>query len=391
MDFLRNVFGKIRKGSVSTESTHPAITTPENASRAAPTDDIPKSLAVLENAYLVRHDEDLEKRVKDALDGVSATGEAGINVLLERLYRDMQITGSHLQVQFGGDLAWNEWLKKQRIARALGRAGNIAAVERLGRLIPVKCDVGAFYDFLLPDILDALAEIKGKEASSYLKKAKEKSSIDSENQRLITNKLKALEEISKVVEARDERGRTRLHQAAFEGNVESATKLISQGATVDAHDKYDMTPLFVAAGRGHLEICKLLVQHGADIETVGCVFGSSRMYYTPLLYAIEGECQSTAEELKRKSVAEYLLSVGANPNAKIEPLRANGLHRAAWWGLFEIVKLLVTNGTDVNATDWARQTPLTIALEKGSGIHLTPASRTSYQSIAEFLKKHGGT
>jgi len=107
MDFLRNVFGKIRKGSVSTESTHPAITTPENASRAAPTDDIPKSLAVLENAYLVRHDEDLEKRVKDALDGVSATGEAGINVLLERLYRDMQITGSHLQVQFGGDLAWN--------------------------------------------------------------------------------------------------------------------------------------------------------------------------------------------------------------------------------------------------------------------------------------------
>lgn|GEM_PF-1035304 len=42
---------------------------------------------------MVRHNEELNKRVNDALDLISAKGDIGIKVLLEWLYRDMRLVG----------------------------------------------------------------------------------------------------------------------------------------------------------------------------------------------------------------------------------------------------------------------------------------------------------
>jgi ankyrin repeat protein len=188
----------------------------------------------------------------------------------------------------------------------------------------------------------------------------------------------------------NELGWTRLHQAAYTGNLEFANRLISLGATVDSHDKYSNTPLCLAASGGQLDICKLLVQHGTNTKVEGGGYDTRRYYCPPILKAVDHECKSPEEEQRRKSVAEYLLELGADPNATLEPGKNSALHRAAWWGSFEIVKLLIMKGADVNARDWGNETPLTLAMRKELYKDLKPASRKSFRSIVKFLKKNGG-
>jgi ankyrin repeat protein len=74
------------------------------------------------------------------------------------------------------------------------------------------------------------------------------------------------------------------------------------------------------------------------------------------------------------NMIEYLLSVGANINAKNMHDR-NSLHFAAFEGKFETVKLLVSLGCDFNAKDENGDTPLQHALEMNE------------TSSAEFLKQ----
>ena len=119
-------------------------------------DNIQEALAILEGAYLVSYDEEREKRVNDALDLISAKGEIGTKVLLERLYRDMRLVGSNLQVMFGGDEAWNEWLKKQRIVKALGRACAESAVPQLVPLVNAQCRFTQFFEILQPAVVRVL-------------------------------------------------------------------------------------------------------------------------------------------------------------------------------------------------------------------------------------------
>ena len=183
---------------------------------------------------------------------------------------------------------------------------------------------------------------------------------------------------------------TRLHRAAYDGDVEYAQKLISLGATVDSHDEHGNTPLCRAAEGGHAEMCKMLVQNGANIKVQAEIYTTHRITYTPLVLAVEHECKSTTEELQRKSVVEYFISLGASPNEKMEPGNESALHRASWWGSLEIVKLLVIKGAEVNTRNWAKKTPLGYALEKVLWRNQTPAQIRSFKSIAKFLKAHGG-
>lgn len=123
------------------------------------TDDIAKSLAVLDEAYLARYDEQLEKHVNDALDNISSKGEVGIKTLLDRLYRDMNIVGSVLHVKSFGEMDHNEWLKRQVIVDALGRAHATSAIQRLLALQTVQSSVKQFYDILLPAVKRALIQL----------------------------------------------------------------------------------------------------------------------------------------------------------------------------------------------------------------------------------------
>ena len=68
------------------------------------------------------------------------------------------------------------------------------------------------------------------------------------------------------VNAKDEVGRTPLHDATFYGHKEIVELLIAKGADVNAKDKWDVTPLNGAAANGDKEIAELLIAKGADVN-----------------------------------------------------------------------------------------------------------------------------
>jgi ankyrin repeat protein len=68
-------------------------------------------------------------------------------------------------------------------------------------------------------------------------------------------------------------GFTDLHWAALEGDIETARRLIDEGADVNASDfargfwgALGMTPLHLAARSGHPALAKLLLDHGAKVN-----------------------------------------------------------------------------------------------------------------------------
>jgi uncharacterized protein len=67
-----------------------------------------------------------------------------------------------------------------------------------------------------------------------------------------------------LVEAADSDGRTPLHHAIIEDEVEAAAVLIAAGANVDAPDRSGWTPLHVAAQANSASAVQTLLRAGAD-------------------------------------------------------------------------------------------------------------------------------
>src|SRR5690349_37031 len=67
------------------------------------------------------------------------------------------------------------------------------------------------------------------------------------------------------INARDAEGRSPLHCASRDGNLESVLFLIEAGARVDEGRPSDgVSPLLMASQNGHLDIVKILLEAGAD-------------------------------------------------------------------------------------------------------------------------------
>ena len=118
-----------------------------------------------------------------------------------------------------------------------------------------------------------------------------------------------------------------LHQAAVNGDIETAKQLISKGANVN-QKAVGGTPLHMAAERGHKDIVELLIQNGAEVNAKGT------QNWTPLHLA------ATAG---KQDVVEFLISKGADVNA----MDLDG-HTPLWWAQIkqqnQIVILLKKHG-----------------------------------------------
>ena len=64
----------------------------------------------------------------------------------------------------------------------------------------------------------------------------------------------------------DRRGRTPLHQAVWQGHVESMQLLIEADANLDQSDTDGATPMFLAAQHGHVDVVRYLAEAGAHID-----------------------------------------------------------------------------------------------------------------------------
>jgi tetratricopeptide (TPR) repeat protein len=133
---------------------------------------------------------------------------------------------------------------------------------------------------------------------------------------------------SKDINAKDEFGRTPLHNAAIQGRMKLAEELIGEGADVNSRDNGGYTPLHGAAGFGRKEVAEMLIARGAALN--------------------------------------------ARNNDGDTPL-----YTAAAWGHKDVVTLLAAKGADMNVVNNAGKTARQAA-----------ASR-NHKEVAELLKEYG--
>lgn len=154
---------------------------------------------------------------------------------------------------------------------------------------------------------------------------------------------------------------TALHTAAGNGHVAATRALLESGVAIDKPNSRRQTALHVAAESGHTAVIEALIEHGAhhfcDIN-----------YETPIHLAAKADQINVLEFHRRTSLT--------NSNSfnticlTIELFRYDSrrtvLHSAAA-GCHEcVIRWLVENGADVNATDRNDDSPLIVATRHGN-------------------------
>lgn len=143
-----------------------------------------------------------------------------------------------------------------------------------------------------------------------------------------------------------------LHAAAEAGSEDTLRALLMKGAVIDAPGRTSYpspshhTPLCTAALLGRPKIVRLLLDYGADINK----FFDDSYFFTPI---------RTAARMKHSGAVKLLLEHGADPCAGGS---YSALHDAAFFGSFEVAKVLVAHGVNNFAQEVYNATPLDSAL-----------------------------
>ncbi|KAH7246751.1 ankyrin repeat-containing domain protein, partial [Fusarium tricinctum] len=130
--------------------------------------------------------------------------------------------------------------------------------------------------------------------------------------------------------------------ATRKGLLEIVMVLVEAGADIDSHnsDSHDLpltVPLMEAVDAGHIDVLQYLLQKGVDPNS------STPVYRNAL------EPAATLGGSKGIQACKMLINAGTDPKAGIESIRDdNALQRACKRGEWEIVKLLLDAGADVN-------------------------------------------
>lgn len=189
---------------------------------------------------------------------------------------------------------------------------------------------------------------------------------------IFNNDLKEFKEIlstqkDRLMELRDEQGRTPLLFSTQLNRVEMAKILIDSGADVNARDAKQDTPYLYAGAEGRNEILAMTLQKGADLKS------TNRYGGTALIPAAEkGHLETVKMLLKTK-------------------VNVNHVNRLGWTALLEavilsdggethqkIIQELIKGGADVNLPD-------------NNGVTaLQHAQKKNYTKIVEILKAAGG-
>lgn len=204
--------------------------------------------------------------------------------------------------------------------------------------------------------------------------------------------VEALLELGAARYMRDASGLTPLMTAVKEGHLSVCAKLIEAGDDINTvHDETGKTLVHIAVGNHNLEIMRYLIQHNADINA------KDKAGDTPISLAAEQgltdvyevlkdagaylsfrnrKGQLPGEVLKAKLDAELYQAASANKvqecreairkGANVNAPQYTGktpLHAAARNGCLSSVEYLLDAGADVNARDESGQTPLYLAVQ----------------------------
>jgi ankyrin repeat protein len=146
-----------------------------------------------------------------------------------------------------------------------------------------------------------------------------------------------------VAKARDQQGVSAVTQAVYHGRADIVDTLLAAEPELD---------VFEASAAGRTERVRTLIEREPDLVSAFSPDG-----FTPLhLAAFFGHFE----------IARLLVAAGADPEAVARnPMRVQPLHSAAATGQLEIAKLLVDAGADVNESQERGFTPLHAAAQNG--------------------------
>lgn len=194
--------------------------------------------------------------------------------------------------------------------------------------------------------------------------------------------------------------------AAERGDLKTVKELLKQGVDVNSADNDKETALYKACCTPHLSIVKTLIKAGADVN-----LGNKRGV-TPLMMACLYHYKEIVEylllrgaDIKRVSEFGGVLShsVGSNAKAGIVKLlikkgadvneraliyeNETPLFCACRCGQFEIVKMLVEAGANINAINDLDNTPLQEMVDAYED--MPDDLRNIYSKIIVYLLSHG--
>ena len=139
-------------------------------------------------------------------------------------------------------------------------------------------------------------------------------------------------------------------EACEEGNVETVARLLEAGrASVDLPypHGFGFTPIMKACQYGQPATAKFLIEKGATLSGV-----KSEAGLTPLAFAIKG---------RNIEVYHILRAAGAEPHGVQSHYQRTLLHQAAEDNEEEFIKVLLSDGVEVDALDADKRTPLHLA------------------------------
>jgi ankyrin repeat protein len=157
-----------------------------------------------------------------------------------------------------------------------------------------------------------------------------------------------------------EKGFTPLHVAAGQGDLATVTSLLDCGG-VNALDDHKATPLHYASGDtgGNTQVIALLLKAGANLEAKDADGD------TPLSWAAESG---------HVEAVRFLLQAGAKPDSRNNK-EGTVLHVAAEQLQVDVIKVLVSAHADVNALNYAGDSPLDIVGRNFKGPKAVAASK----------------
>lgn len=174
-------------------------------------------------------------------------------------------------------------------------------------------------------------------------------------------------------------GRSPLHIAATNDNVEAVKLLIHYEANVNYKDAWGWTPFDCAAARGNKKVINYLIAHGASIETNDlqkislsiCPYNHLEAATTIIQLGIWKDVMKLMEAEFLRCAAGHgdtlmvhaLLEAGVKANTG-DDLGSTALIEAAKYNHPEVVEILISRGADVNAQDDLGASPLSYAVER---------------------------
>jgi len=176
-----------------------------------------------------------------------------------------------------------------------------------------------------------------------------------------TFRIQTLISEGQKVEVYDSKGFTPMHHAANAGHADCVEMLIKHKANVHCKDKDSSTPLHMACTNLNLDMVKALLNAGADPNALD-------KNGTPLHNLCEARDFEGVDALDRTKkdhngaheVAEYLLTHGAQPNAKNRSGRT-ALHQAVQKGNVDLARVLMKYGANKTQRDGLGMTPFDFA------------------------------